>query len=133
MNKIEHLGIAVRNLEAACARYENLLGKPAYKTETVEREGVRTAFFAAGPNKIELLEPTRPESAIAKFLAKKGEGLHHVAYAVSDIKEELVRLRKAGYRILNEEPQKGADNKWVAFVHPKDTNGVLTELCQERD
>ncbi len=133
MNKIEHLGIAVRNLEAACARYENLLGKPAYKTETVEREGVRTAFFAAGPNKIELLEPTDENSAIAKFLEKKGEGLHHVAYAVDNIAAELERLRQAGYRVLNENPKKGADNKWVAFVHPKDANGVLTELCQERD
>lgn len=132
MQKIEHLGIAVPNLEAACRNYEQLLGSPAYKIETVESEGVKTAFFAAGPNKIELLEPTRPDSAIARFLEKKGQGLHHVAYAVDDITAELERLRQAGYRILNETPKEGADNKWVAFVHPKDAQGVLTELCQER-
>ena len=132
MEKIEHLGIAVRSLEEAQVTYAQLLNTPAYKTETVESEGVKTAFFQVGPNKIELLEPTREDSPIAKYLERKGEGIHHVAYATEDIRAELQRLRDAGYRLLQETPKKGADNKWVAFVHPKDAHGMLRELCQER-
>lgn len=133
MEKIEHLGIAVRSLEEAQETYAQLLNSEAYKSETVESEGVKTAFFQVGPNKIELLEPTRADSPIAKFLERKGEGIHHVAYATEDIRAELQRLKEAGYRLLHEEPKKGADHKWVAFVHPKDAHGVLMELCQERD
>jgi len=131
LKKIEHVGIAVNNLEASNLLFEKLLGEAPYKEETVALEGVRTSFFKNGPNKIELLEATTEDSAIAKFLAKKGEGVHHVAFAVDDIKAEIARLKKEGFTILNETPKKGADNKWVAFVHPKTTNGVLVELCQE--
>ena len=130
MKKIEHLGIAVKSLEAANATYTKLFGPP-YKLETVESEGVNTSFFMAGPNKIELLEATKPESAIAKFLEKKGEGLHHVAFEVEDIYAEMERLKKEGFTLLNAEPKKGADNKLICFVHPKDSHGVLIELCQE--
>lgn len=130
MNKIEHLGIAVKSLEVANATYTKLFGPP-YKTERVESEGVNTSFFKAGPNKIELLEATKPESAIAKFLEKKGEGLHHVAFDVDDIHAEMDRLKKEGFTLLNIEPKKGADNKLICFVHPKDSHGVLIELCQE--
>jgi methylmalonyl-CoA/ethylmalonyl-CoA epimerase len=108
------------------------LGKPHYKVEEVKSEGVKTSFFDIGPNKIELLEATNPESPIAKFIAKKGEGVHHIAFAVSDIKAEIKRLKDEGFTVLNEEPKLGADNKLVAFLHPKTTNGVLIELCQER-
>ncbi len=133
LQKIEHLGIAVKNIEEANKVYTRLLGYEHYKTEAVESEGVITSFFRCGESKIELLEATNPDSAIAKFIEKRGEGIHHVAYAVEDIKAELKRLADSGFRILNEEPKRGADNKWVAFVHPKSANGVLVELCQEID
>lgn len=131
MNKIEHIGIAVRNLGQAVDIYQRLLNADCYKTETVDSEHVRTAFFRTGNNKIELLEATAPESAIARFIDKKGEGIHHVAFAVDDILAEMERLRAEGFTLLNEQPKKGADNKMVCFVHPKDANGVLIELCQE--
>lgn len=131
MKKIEHIGIAVSNLEEASIIYEKLFGAPAYKQEEVASEGVKTAFFINGPNKIELLEATNPESPIAKFIAKKGEGIHHIAFEVEDIILEISRLKNEGFVILNETPKKGADNKWVVFLHPKSTNGVLIELCQE--
>ena len=133
MKKIEHIGIAVKDLEQSNKLFEALLGKPHYKVEEVITEGVKTSFFKSGPNKIELLEATNPESPIAKFIEKKGEGIHHIAFAVSDIKAEIKRLQKEGFKILNETPKKGADNKLVAFLHPKSTNGVLVELCQEID
>lgn len=131
MKKIEHIGIAVKNLAEASTIYEKLFGAPAYKLEEVASEAVKTAFFMNGPNKIELLEGTNPESPIAKFIAKKGEGIHHIAFEVEDILFEIARLKKEGFIILNEVPKKGADNKLVAFLHPKSTNGVLIELCQE--
>lgn len=131
MNRIEHIGIAVNNLQEACSLYEKMLGVAHYKTEKVEREGVETAFFKTGPNKIELLEATSPESPIAKFLAKKGEGIHHIAFDVSDIVQEMARLKAEGFTLLSDEPKAGADNKLVCFVHPKGTHGVLIELCQE--
>ena len=131
MKKIEHIGIAVSNLSDAVLVYEKLFGAPSYKQEEVVSEGVNTAFFMNGPNKIELLEATNPESPIAKFIAKKGEGIHHIAFEVEDIILEINRLKKEGFIILNETPKKGADNKLVAFLHPKSTNGVLIELCQE--
>ncbi|WP_339686418.1 methylmalonyl-CoA epimerase [uncultured Nonlabens sp.] len=129
--KIEHLGIAVKNLEEANEVYTKLLGRKPYKTETVASESVDTSFFQSGDNKIELLSATSEDSAIAKYISKRGEGIHHIAFAVEDIKAELLRLEKEGFQILNKEPKRGADNKWVAFVHPKGTNGVLVELCQE--
>ncbi len=131
MDKIEHIGIAVKNLEASNALFAKLLGVPHYKIEEVASEGVKTSFFQSGPNKIELLEATNPESPIAKFLEKKGEGIHHVAFAVEDIVAEIARLKAEGFIVLNEIPKQGADNKLVAFLHPKGTNGVLVELCQE--
>ncbi|MCI4442614.1 MAG: methylmalonyl-CoA epimerase [Lentimicrobium sp.] len=131
MKKIEHIGIAVSNLENASIIYEKLFGAPAYKEEEVASEGVKTAFFMSGPNKIELLEASNPESPIAKFIAKKGEGIHHIAFEVEDIVAEIERLKNEGFIVLNEIPKKGADNKLVAFLHPKSTNGVLIELCQE--
>ncbi len=131
MNKIEHLGIAVKNLDEANSVYAKLFNQEPYKTEAVESEGVATSFFKVGDNKIELLEATSPDSAIAKFIEKKGEGIHHVAFDVDDIYAEMERLRGEGFIILNEEPKKGADNKLVCFVHPKSANGVLIELCQE--
>ncbi|MGX1928000.1 methylmalonyl-CoA epimerase [Flagellimonas sp. 2504JD4-2] len=131
MDKIEHIGIAVKNLEDSNALFAQLLGTPHYKTEEVASEGVRTSFFKSGPNKVELLEATNEESPIAKFLEKKGEGIHHIAFAVEDIVSEISRLKAEGFRVLNETPKKGADNKLVAFLHPKGTNGVLIELCQE--
>ena len=131
MKKIEHIGIAVSNLEESSIIYEKLFGAPAYKQEEVASEGVKTAFFKSGPNKIELLEGTNPESPIAKFIAKKGEGIHHIAFDVDDIVSEIERLKKEGFIILNETPKKGADNKMIVFLHPKSTNGVLIELCQE--
>jgi methylmalonyl-CoA/ethylmalonyl-CoA epimerase len=133
MEKIEHIGIAVKNLEESNTLFAALFGKPHYKLEEVKSEGVKTSFFDVGPNKIELLEATNPDSPIAKFIAKKGEGVHHIAFAVTDIKAEISRLKKEGFTILNEEPKRGADNKLVAFLHPKTTNGVLIELCQEID
>ena len=131
MKKIEHIGIAVNNLVDASIIYEKLFGAPAYKEEEVASEGVKTAFFISGPNKIELLEATNPDSPIAKFIAKKGEGIHHIAFEVEDILVEITRLKSEGFIILNETPKKGADNKLVTFLHPKSTNGVLIELCQE--
>ena len=131
MNKIEHIGIAVKDLEASNTLFEKLLGVPNYKIEDVLSEGVKTSFFKAGPNKIELLEGTTAESPISKFIEKKGEGVHHIAFAVDDIVAEIERLKKEGFQILNETPKKGADNKLVAFIHPKSANGVLVELCQE--
>ncbi len=131
MDKIEHIGIAVKDLEASNALFAKLLGTPHYKIEEVASEGVKTSFFQSGPNKIELLEATRPDSPIAKYLEKKGEGIHHIAFAVEDIVAEIERLKGEGFIVLNEVPKKGADNKLVAFLHPKGTNGVLVELCQE--
>lgn len=131
MNKIEHIGIAVENLEASNQLFEKLLGVSHYKIEEVASEGVRTSFFETGPNKIELLESTTENGPIAKFLKKKGEGVHHIAFAVDDIDAEIERLKNEGFTVLNEKPKKGADNKLVAFLHPKTTNGVLVELCQE--
>ncbi len=131
MRKIEHIGIAVNDLGASNLLFEKLFGTPPYKQEEVISEGVKTSFFMNGPNKIELLEATNPESPIAKFLEKKGEGIHHIAFDVDDIIAEMARLKKEGFVVLNETPKKGADNKLVAFLHPKGTNGVLIELCQE--
>jgi methylmalonyl-CoA/ethylmalonyl-CoA epimerase len=131
MRKIEHIGIAVKDLEVSNLLFEKLFGTPAYKFEEVESEGVTTSFFQNGPNKIELLAATNSESPIAKFLEKKGEGIHHIAFDVENIEDELARLKKEGFVVLNEVPKKGADNKLVAFLHPKSTNGVLIELCQE--
>ena len=131
MRKIEHIGIAVKSLEVSNVLFEKLFGQPPYKEEEVASEGVKTSFFMNGPNKIELLEATNPDSPIAKFLEKKGEGIHHIAFDVNDINEEIIRLKNEGFVVLNEIPKKGADNKLVAFLHPKGTNGVLVELCQE--
>lgn len=131
MNKIEHIGIAVTDLNASNLLFEKLFGAPPYKQEEVSSEGVKTSFFRNGPNKIELLEATNLESPIAKFIEKKGEGIHHIAFDVENILEEIQRLKKEGFVVLNETPKKGADNKLVAFLHPKGTNGVLIELCQE--
>ncbi|MEL7427423.1 MAG: methylmalonyl-CoA epimerase [Bacteroidota bacterium] len=128
--KIEHLGIAVKDLDTANALYTSLLGNGPYKAEEVESEKVLTSFFQTGESKIELLAATAPESAIAKYIEKRGEGIHHVAFRVDDIRAEMTRLREAGFRLLNEEPKRGADNMWVCFVHPKSANGVLVELCQ---
>jgi methylmalonyl-CoA/ethylmalonyl-CoA epimerase len=131
VNKIEHIGIAVKNIDDANALFEKMLGVPSYKMEAVESEGVLTSFFQTGTNKIELLVATNPESPIAKFLEKKGEGIHHIAFDVEDIHAEIARLKKEGFVLINEVPKKGADNKLVVFLHPKNTNGVLVELCQE--
>lgn len=131
MRKIEHIGIAVKDLDLSCDLYEKLLNTACYKKEEVASEGVNTAFFKTGENKIELLSATNPDSPIAKFLEKKGEGIHHIAFDVEDILAEMERLREAGFVLLNEQPKKGADNKLVCFLHPKGTNGVLVELCQE--
>jgi methylmalonyl-CoA/ethylmalonyl-CoA epimerase len=131
MNKIEHIGIAVSNLQTAGEIYQKLLNTSVYKTEEVLSEGVKTAFLMNGPNKIELLEATNADSPIAKFIAKKGEGIHHIAFDVSDIRAEMERLKAEGFVLLNDEPKLGADNKLVCFVHPKSANGVLIELCQE--
>lgn len=131
MNKIEHIGIAVKSLKESNLVFEKLFGQPAYKEEEVESEGVKTSFFMNGPNKIELLEATRQDSPIAKFIEKKGEGIHHIAFDVDDIESEVVRLKNEGFVVLNEAPKEGADNKLVVFLHPKTTNGVLIELCQE--
>ena len=131
MKKIEHIGIAVKDLEQSNILFSQLFGETHYKTEEVVSEGVKTSFFKSGPNKIELLEATDPESPIAKFIEKKGEGIHHIAFAVDDIIYEIDRLKNEGFTILNFTPKKGADNKLVAFLHPKSTNGVLIELCQE--
>jgi len=131
MLKIEHLGIAVKNLDNAIAVYEQLLNTPCYKTEEVGSEGVNTAFFMTGDSKIELLEATRDDSPIKRFIDKKGEGIHHIAFEVENIAAEMKRLSALGFEILNETPKKGADNKLICFLHPKTTHGVLVELCQE--
>lgn len=131
VNKIEHIGIAVKSIEDANMLFEKLLGVPSYKTEIVETESVVTSFFQTGTNKIELLMATNPESPIAKFLNKKGEGIHHIAFDVDDIFAEIERLKTEGFVLINEVPKKGADNKLVVFLHPKNINGVLVELCQE--
>lgn len=131
MRKIEHIGIAVKDLKTSNALFTKIFGNPPYKEEEVVSEGVKTSFFMNGPNKIELLEATNSDSPIAKFLEKKGEGIHHIAFDVEDIVAEIARLKKEGFTVLNEIPKKGADNKLVAFLHPKGTNGVLIELCQE--
>ncbi|TDX09118.1 methylmalonyl-CoA epimerase [Flavobacterium sp. S87F.05.LMB.W.Kidney.N] len=131
VNKIEHIGIAVKNMDDANVLFEKMLGVPSYKMEAVESEGVLTSFFQTGNNKIELLEATNPESPIARFLEKKGEGIHHIAFDVDDIEAEIIRLKSEGFVLINEIPKKGADNKLVVFLHPKNTNGVLVELCQE--
>ena len=131
MIRIEHLGIAVSNMNESITLFENLLNKKCYKTEGVASEGVRTAFFKVGDSKIELLEATNPDSPIAKYLAKQGQGIHHIAFEVENIEEELKRLRALGFVLIHEIPKRGADNKRIAFLHPKSTNGVLVELCQE--
>jgi len=131
MKKIEHIGIAVKSLELSNSLFTRILNTAPYKTETVESEHVATSFFMTGTNKIELLEATDPQSAIAKFIEKKGEGIHHIAFEVDDILTEMRRLEQEGFTLLNKEPKKGADNKLICFVHPRETNGVLIELCQE--
>jgi methylmalonyl-CoA/ethylmalonyl-CoA epimerase len=131
MQKVEHIGIAVKNLEQAIPLFEKMLHTQCYKTEIVETEKVNTAFFRQGETKIELLESIDPDGVIARFIEKKGEGMHHIAFAVADIEAEMERLKKEGFVLLNEKPKKGADNKWVCFLHPKTTNGVLIEICQE--
>ncbi|MBU4538589.1 MAG: methylmalonyl-CoA epimerase [Weeksellaceae bacterium] len=130
--KIEHLGIAVKSLETSDRLFSRLLGKEYYKQEAVEREGVTTSFYKVGDSKIELLEATSPESPISKFIDKKGEGIHHIAFGVENIASEIERLKKEGFVFISEEPKEGADNKLVVFLHPKSTNGVLVELCQEK-
>jgi len=132
MNKIEHIGIAVSNLEESNRLFERLLGVAHYKIEEVASEGVRTSFFQVGDIKIELLEATRPDSPIAKFIEKRGEGIHHLAFATTDIETELSNKKETGFHLLNEVPKDGADNKRIAFLHPKTTNGVLIELCQDK-
>jgi methylmalonyl-CoA/ethylmalonyl-CoA epimerase len=132
MNKIEHIGIAVKNLEESNAIFAKLLGQPPYKIELVESEGVRTSFFDVGGVKIELLEATRPDSPIATFLEKKGEGVHHIAFEAEPMQQKLIELKQQGFTLLAEQPKPGADNKEIVFLHPRSTNGVLVELCQER-
>ncbi|WP_077413873.1 methylmalonyl-CoA epimerase [Chryseobacterium sp. JV274] len=130
--KLEHIGIAVKSLGVSDELFAKLLGKEAYKKESVEREGVVTSFYETGESKIELLEASNPESPISKFIDKKGEGIHHLAFGVENILEEVKRLKKEGFQFISEEPKEGADNKLVVFLHPKSTNGVLVELCQEK-
>jgi methylmalonyl-CoA/ethylmalonyl-CoA epimerase len=131
MKRVEHIGIAVSHLAKAEEVYAKLLGSPSYKREAVETEGVVTSFFQVGPNKIELLESTGPDGPIAKAIAKRGEGIHHVAFEVEDIRAEMARLKAEGFQLLSDEPKRGADNKLVCFIHPKSANGVLVELTQE--
>jgi methylmalonyl-CoA/ethylmalonyl-CoA epimerase len=133
MLKIEHIGIAVADFSKAIPLFEKLLATPCYKTELVESEQVNTAFFQKGESKIELLESSSPEGVIARFIDKKGEGIHHIAFQVADIHAEMARLQAEGFTLLNDTPKKGADNKLVCFLHPKGTGGVLVELCQEED
>lgn len=131
MQKIEHIGIAVKSIDQYIKTWSVLLNTPCYKIEEVESEGVKTAFFKVGPNKVELLEATRPDSPIAKFIEKRGEGIHHIAYAVTNIEMEIARLKETGFEILNDTPKQGADNKKIVFLHPKSTGGVLVELCED--
>jgi methylmalonyl-CoA/ethylmalonyl-CoA epimerase len=133
MLKIEHIGIAVKDLNTSNELFKKIFNQAHYKTEEVQSEGVSTSFFQIGENKIELLEATNPDSPIAKFIEKKGEGIHHIAFDVADIRAEMKRLESEGFVLLNQEPKPGADNKLVCFLHPKGTNGVLIELCQERE
>ncbi|WP_194774278.1 methylmalonyl-CoA epimerase [Pararhodonellum marinum] len=133
MRKIEHLGIAVKNLKQSNALFERLLGKASYKEEEVGSEGVLTSFFQVGETKIELLEASSENSPIAKFMERRGEGIHHIAFDVEDIRSEVERLKANGFEILNEIPKEGADHKLVVFLHPRSTNGVLVELCQDKD
>ena len=128
--KVDHIGIAVKSLETSIPLYERLLNSTCYKKETVASEEVQTAFFLQNATKIELLESSQPNGVIAKFIEKRGEGMHHIAFEVPDILKEMERLKKLGFTLLNETPKKGADNKLVCFVHPKQTQGVLIELCQ---
>lgn len=130
--KLEHIGIAVKSLGVSDELFAKLLGKESYKKESVEREGVITSFYAVGESKIELLEASKEESPISKFIDKKGEGVHHLAFGVENILTEIERLKKEGFEFISEEPKEGADNKLVVFLHPKSTNGVLVELCQEK-
>ncbi|HXB93089.1 MAG TPA: methylmalonyl-CoA epimerase [Puia sp.] len=132
MQKVEHIGIAVKDLATAVSLYERLLGSPCYKTEEVESEQVSTAFFQRGETKIELLQGLTPESVITRYVEKKGEGIHHIAFEVADIHAEMQRLAAEGFTLLNSEPKPGADNKWICFLHPKDVHGVLIELCMDR-
>jgi methylmalonyl-CoA/ethylmalonyl-CoA epimerase len=132
MKKIEHIGIAVKNLNDSNALFKKLFGQAHYKIESVEREGVNTSFFMLGETKIELLESTNENSPISKFIEKRGEGIHHIAFAVDDIHAEMKRLEEEGFQLLNKEPLTGADNKLICFLHPKSTNGILVELCMER-
>ena len=131
MEKIEHIGFAVSSLAKSIPLFEKLLGSPCYKTESVQSEKVNTAFFKTGESKIELLEGIEPDGVIQKFIAKKGEGMHHIAFAVANIDAEINRLKSEGFEFISEIPKKGADNKLVCFLHPRSTNGVLIELCQE--
>jgi methylmalonyl-CoA/ethylmalonyl-CoA epimerase len=131
MRKIEHIGIAVKDIEASNSLFKALFDKSHYKIEEVESEGVKTSFFKCGPNKIELLQATNENSPIAKFIEKKGEGIHHIAFAVDNIEKEIKRLSKEGFEMIHKSPKKGADGKIIAFLHPKSTNGVLVELCQD--
>ena len=130
MLKVEHIGIAVKSLSSSVPLYEKLLNSQCYKTESVETEKVNTAFFRQGETKIELLESSVPDGVIARYIDKKGEGIHHIAFEVSDIESEMIRLQKEGFVLLDEVPKKGADNKLICFLHPKNINGVLIELCQ---
>ncbi len=132
MKKLEHIGIAVKNLEESNALFAKLLGKPHYKVEEVESEGVRTSFFEVGGIKIELLEATRPDSPIAKFIEKRGEGIHHLAFDADPVDDKMKELSSQGFSLLSDIPKAGADNKEIVFLHPKTTNGVLIELCQEK-
>ena len=132
IKKIEHIGIAVKNLEQSNALFTKLFGKAQYKIESVESESVKTSFFMLGETKVELLEASNESSAIARFIEKKGEGIHHIAYEVDNIDEEMKRLKAEGFEILNTQAKDGADNKRICFLHPKSTNGVLVELCQEK-
>lgn len=131
MEKVEHIGIAVKSLADSVPLFEKLLNSQCYKTEIVESEKINTAFFKTGESKIELLESTSTDGIISKFIEKKGEGLHHIAFHVDDIRSEMNRLKNEGFILLNEEPKRGADNKLVCFLHPRKTNGVLIELCQD--
>ncbi len=131
MLKVEHIGIAVTSLSSSVPLFEKLLNSPCYKTETVQSEQVETAFFRTGENKVELVQSTTEDGVIARFIAKKGEGIHHIAFEVENIMTEMARLKNEGFILLNETPKPGADNKLVCFLHPKNTNGVLIELCQE--
>jgi methylmalonyl-CoA/ethylmalonyl-CoA epimerase len=131
MRKVEHIGIAVKNIQNSNQLFQRLLGVDPYKSEKVESEAVTTSFFKVGNTKIELLESTTEDSAVAKFIANRGEGIHHIAFEVEDIQKEMARLASEGFQLLNPEPKRGADNKLVVFLHPKSCNGVLVELCQE--